>query len=79
MRAFGCMTRAVIQSAQMLAYPSVVSETASMGCLYALQDSIRRSGVVPVSGSVPSVGMGWMIVLTGMAIPMAGMGPERCP
>ena len=34
MRAFGCMTRAVIQSAQMLAYPSVVSETASMGCLY---------------------------------------------
>jgi hypothetical protein len=49
----------------------------------ALQDSIRRSGVVPVSGSVPSVGMGWMIVdngmaipMAGMAIPMAGMGPE---
>ena len=41
-----------------------------------LQDSIRRSGVVPVSGSVPSVGMGWMIVLTGMAIPMAGMASE---
>jgi hypothetical protein len=35
----------------------------------ALQDSIRRSGVVPVSGSVPSVGMGWMIVDNGM-------GPE---
>ena len=33
-----------------------------------LQDSIRRSGVVPVSGSVPSVGMEWMIVDNGMAI-----------
>ena len=39
----------------------------------ALQNSNRRSGVVPVSGSVPSVGMGWVIPTIGMAIPMVGM------
>ena len=39
----------------------------------ALQDSNRRSGVVPVSGSVPSVGMGWVIPTIGMAIPTIGM------
>jgi hypothetical protein len=38
--------------------------------MIALQDSNLRSGVVPGSGSVPSVGMGWVILDFGMAIPV---------
>ena len=42
---------------------------------HALQDSNLRSGVVTTTRSVPSVGMGWVIVDFGMAIPKVGMTP----
>ena len=48
-----------------------------MNTSYSLQDSNRRSGVVPVSGSVRSVRMGRVIVDIGMAIPGSFRPPER--